>query len=138
MNMRQLKHHALSKVFFGAAFAAMLSEFHNKAYALMDAPPVRDPKLAALADEVLSKHQQFQLNIETPLQRELREEMVEMAKREFVCQRVKDGVVVDAFDTREAALTLVRKHIKQKKAKLQVMDSLTAQLVPFSEEELAV
>jgi hypothetical protein len=62
---------------------------------------------------------------------------VEEAKREFVCQKVKDGSVVDTFDTREDALALVLKHAKQRKAKLQVMDSLTGELVVFAEEELA-
>lgn len=127
MNMRQLKHHTLSKVFFGAALTAMLAEFHDRSYALMDAP-VRDPKLSQVADEVLSKHQQFETNISKE---------VEAAKLEFVCLRLKDHVVVDSFDTREEALGLVRKHIKQKKAKLYVITSL-GETVPFTEEELAV
>jgi hypothetical protein len=59
---------------------------------------------------------------------------IEEAKREFVCQKVKD--VIDTFDTREAALELVQKHARQKKAKLQVMDSLTGELVLFTEAEL--
>ena len=62
---------------------------------------------------------------------------VEAAKVEFVCVKVKDGSVVDTFDTREAALELVLKHAKQKKAKLQVMNSLTQELVVFAEEEMA-
>ena len=62
---------------------------------------------------------------------------VEAAKVEFVCQRVKDGVVVDTFDTREAALGLVLKHHRQKKAKLQVMNSANGELVLFTEEEMA-
>lgn len=62
---------------------------------------------------------------------------VEEAKVEFVCVKVKDGSVVDTFDTREAALELVLKHAKQKKAKLQVMNSLTQELVVFAEEEMA-
>lgn len=62
---------------------------------------------------------------------------VQEAAVEFVCARVKDGVVVDTFDTREAALALVKKHAKQKKAKLHVMDSSTGELILFSEEEMA-
>ena len=62
---------------------------------------------------------------------------VEAAKVEFVCQKVKDGSVVDTFDTREDALALVLKHAKQRKAKLQVMNSLTQELVVFAEEEMA-
>lgn len=62
---------------------------------------------------------------------------VHEAAVEFVCARVKDGVVVDTFDTREAALALVKKHAKQKKAKLHVMDSSTGELILFSEEEMA-
>ena len=62
---------------------------------------------------------------------------VEAAKVEFVCVKVKDGSVVDTFDTREAALELVLKHAKQRKAKLQVMNSLTQELVVFAEEEMA-
>jgi len=77
----------------------------------------------------------------TPLVQAFRDGMaqadVEEAKREFVCQKVKDGSVVDTFDTREDALALVQKHAKQRKAKLQVMDSLTGELVLFAEEEMA-
>lgn len=76
------------------------------------------------------------------LARKIREDKIqaqeiEEAKQEFVCQKVKDGTVVDTFDTREEALELVKKHAKQKKAKLQVLDTLTGELVLFSEEDLA-
>lgn len=70
-------------------------------------------------------------------QPELKLPEMEAAKQEFVCQKVKDGSVIDTLDTREAALELVLKHAKQKKAKLQVMDSLTGELVLFSEAEMA-
>lgn len=59
----------------------------------------------------------------------------EAAKVEFVCERVKDGVVVDTFDSREDALALLLKHYKQKKAKLQVRNSYTGELEVFTEEE---
>lgn len=65
------------------------------------------------------------------------EPAVEEAKQEFVCQRVKDGEVVATFDLREDALALVLKHAKQRKAKLEVLDSSTGELVLFSEEEVA-
>jgi hypothetical protein len=60
---------------------------------------------------------------------------VEAAKVEFVCVKVNGGDVVDTFDTKEDALALVKKHAKQRKAKLQVLDSSTGQPVVFSEEE---
>lgn len=61
---------------------------------------------------------------------------VEAAKQEFVVQKVSNGEVVNTFDTREDALNLVLKHIRQKKAKLHVMDSSTGNLVLFTAEEL--
>jgi hypothetical protein len=62
---------------------------------------------------------------------------VEAAKLEFVCVKVNGGDVVDTFDTKEDALALVKKHAKQRKAKLMVLDSSTGQPVVFSEEEMA-
>jgi hypothetical protein len=56
---------------------------------------------------------------------------------EFVCVKVNGGDVVDTFDTKEDALALVKKHAKQRKAKLMVLDSSTGQPVVFSEEEMA-
>lgn len=61
---------------------------------------------------------------------------VEAARVEFVCERVKDGVVVDTFDTREDALALLQKHARSKKAKLQVRNSGTGELELFSTEEM--
>jgi hypothetical protein len=48
---------------------------------------------------------------------------VEAAKREFVCVKVKDGSVVDTFDTREDAEALVEKHVRGKKAKLEILET---------------
>jgi hypothetical protein len=59
---------------------------------------------------------------------------IEAAKVEFICMRVKDDVVVDSFDTVEAAQALVEKHIKGRKAKLYVVNSLTNEPVAFLEE----
>ena len=73
------------------------------------------------------------------LLRKIREDEIqrtEEAKQEFVCKK-RNGEVVAVFDTREDALALMLKHIKQKKAKLDVMDSSTGELVIFSEEEMA-
>lgn len=55
---------------------------------------------------------------------------------EYVVVKVNGGEVVDTFDTREAALELVLKHHRHKKAKLQVMNSLTGELVLFTEKEM--
>jgi hypothetical protein len=57
------------------------------------------------------------------------------AQLEYVCVRVRDEVVVDTFDTREAALALLTKHARQKKARLRVMTSL-GEPVLFTEEEM--
>jgi len=65
-------------------------------------------------------------------------EDVVQASIEFSCHKVKDGILVDAFDTREEALELVKKHIRQKKAKLYVVDSSTGEMVLFSEDEMAM
>jgi RecA/RadA recombinase len=59
---------------------------------------------------------------------------VEEAKQEFVCTRVKDGLVVATFDTVAEARALVEKHIRQKKAKLEVLDTSTGEYVLFEEE----
>ena len=56
---------------------------------------------------------------------------------EFRCVKVKGGEVVDTFQTRSEALALVLKHAKQRKAKLQVLNTSTGELELFSEEELA-
>ncbi len=55
----------------------------------------------------------------------------------FVVRRVKDNEIVAEYDTREEALALLNKHVKQKKAKLHVQNSLTGEPVLFSEEEFA-
>lgn len=95
-----------------------------------------DPKLAAVCDEVLNS--QMMLNTMNAEAQHMAEYLaVEAAKVEYVCTKVKDGTVVDTFDTREDALALVLKHAKQRKAKLQVMNSLTGEFVLFTEEEMA-
>lgn len=53
---------------------------------------------------------------------------VEEAKREFICVKVSDGSVVETFDLYEDADQLVHKHIRGKKAKLQIIDSLTGEV----------
>lgn len=60
---------------------------------------------------------------------------VETAKIEYVVAKVSTGEVVDTFDLREDALALIKKHVRQKKAKLTLvpMDGVE----PFTEEELA-
>lgn len=67
----------------------------------------------------------------------LLEPNVEEAKVEYIVEKINGGTVVDTFDTREAALALVLKHARQKKAKVQVRNSGTGELVLFSEEEMA-
>lgn len=64
------------------------------------------------------------------------EDLPDMAP-EYQCIRVKDGIVVDTFQTRSEALGLVLKHSKQRKAKLQVLNTDTGELELFSEEEMA-
>lgn len=59
---------------------------------------------------------------------------VEQAKVEYICSRAKDGVVVDTVDTVQAARELVEKHIKGRKAKLLVTNSLTGEIEMFEEE----
>jgi 6-pyruvoyl-tetrahydropterin synthase len=59
---------------------------------------------------------------------------VRQAKVEYICSRAKDGVVVDVFDTVQAARTLVDKHIKQRKAHLLVTNSLTGEIQMFEGE----
>lgn len=56
---------------------------------------------------------------------------------EFQCVKVNGGEVVDTFQTRSEALALVLKHAKQRKAKLQVVDTSTGEIQVFSEKEMA-
>jgi hypothetical protein len=62
---------------------------------------------------------------------------VEAAKTEFICIKVKDGTVVDTFDTFDDAAALVQKHARQKKAKLQITNSLTGLTMEITEGEVA-
>jgi len=56
---------------------------------------------------------------------------------QFNCVKVNGGEVVATFDTQEEALALLLKHSKQRKAKLQVLDVNTGELVLFPEEATA-
>ena len=56
---------------------------------------------------------------------------------EFRCIKLNGGDIVDTFQTRSEALALVKKHAKQRKAKLQVLNSETGEVELFTEEELA-
>ena len=58
---------------------------------------------------------------------------VEPTKVEYMCVKAKDGSVVNTFSTIEDAWSLVEKHARQKKAKLNVMNSATGELVPIEE-----
>jgi len=59
---------------------------------------------------------------------------VEAAKIEYVVAKARTGEVVGTFDLREDALALVKKHDRQKKAKLTLV--LTDGVEPFTEEEM--
>lgn len=61
---------------------------------------------------------------------------VEEAKVEYVCTRTKDGVVVATFDTLADAHALAERHIKQRKAKLAVVNSATGEILSFASEEV--
>jgi len=54
---------------------------------------------------------------------------VEVAKQEYICVKVSDGTVIDTFDLFEDADQLVAKHARQKKAKLQILDSITGEVL---------
>lgn len=56
---------------------------------------------------------------------------------EYRCVKVNGGEVVDTFQTRSEALALMLKHAKQRKAKLQVINTDTGELEVFSELETA-
>jgi len=56
----------------------------------------------------------------------------------FRCVKVNGGDIVAEFDSREEALALMLKHAKQRKAKLQVLNSNTCEVELFSEEETTV
>jgi len=56
----------------------------------------------------------------------------------FRCVKVNGGEIVAEFDSREEALALMLKHAKQRKAKLQVLNSNTGELELFSEEEAVI
>jgi hypothetical protein len=56
---------------------------------------------------------------------------------EYQCVKVNGGEVVDTFQTRGEALALVQKHARQRKARLQVVNTVTGELEVFAEEETA-
>lgn len=99
----------------------------------MDMSPEAVAKRAAdfnaFWDDLVAKQAQRQLVEPEP------EPEVEAAKIEYVVAKVSTGEVVGTFDLREDALALIKKHVRQKKAKLTLvaMDGVE----PFTEEELA-
>lgn len=131
MNFRQHKRNIVSKMYYIIAQANWLRFING----LRDTPEEIKRRHAAF-DEIWG-------DLFTPLDvgglvvADNLSSMIEETKREFVCQKVKDGSVVYSFDTLDAAKNLVIKHARQKKAKLQVLDTLTGELVPISEEELS-
>jgi len=56
----------------------------------------------------------------------------------FQCVKVNGGDVVATFDTQAEALSLVLKHFRQKKAKLQVINTGSGELVLFEEPEFTL
>ncbi len=79
--------------------------------------------------------QVFHDMLDDMLAKRIREETiqeVEEAKVEYVCKK-RNGEVVAVFDMLSDATALVMKHHKQKKAKLEVMDSSTGELILFNE-----
>ena len=127
MNMRQHKRYRDAQqlalwapVFFGRK---LLAKF-NAAHAVRERDMLAGPTPQVfhdLLDELLAKR--------------VREETiqeVEEAKVEYVCKK-RNGEVVAVFDLLSDATALVMKHHKQKKAKLEVMDSSTGELILFSE-----
>jgi len=62
---------------------------------------------------------------------------IEDGTLEYVAEKVSNGEVVDTFDNREDALALLKKHVRQKKAKLQIRNSANGLLELFREEEMA-
>jgi hypothetical protein len=72
--------------------------------------------------------------VDGPLVEAFKQGMAEQAAK-YVVQRVKDNEIVGEFDSREEAMALVLKHVKQKKAKLHVFQN--GEPVLFTEEETA-
>lgn len=97
----------------------------------MDMSPEAVAKRAAdfnaFWDDLVAKQAQRQLVEPDP--------EVEAAKIEYVVAKVSTGEVIGTFDLREDALALIKKHARQKKAKLTLvpMDGVE----PFTEEEMA-
>lgn len=128
MNLRQHKRMRIAQMQRGLFIRRRLSGFLRHLEALFRPTPEQEAKSRADFEE-LWKLMLPRGVADTPA-------AVEEAKVEYVCERVKDGVVVDSFDTREEALALLAKHTKQKKAKLQIRNSYTGLLEPFTADEM--
>jgi len=131
MKMRQHKKLVILKMMWGGIGWGLPAV--ARSFAAPDWVGHTDPALHALADN-LGVHPMVTDFLGGPSVHSTL--AVEQAKIEYVCERVKDGVVVDSFDTREDALGLLNKHFKQKKAKLQIRNSATGELEPFTTDEM--
>lgn len=139
MKLRQLKRAILARRFHNMPIGWYGPSYYWVGH--------NDPALKRFAEELspldwdrLSPGQEELLPLGKLLLKRVAEEelqAVEETKQEFVCVKVNGGEVVNTFDSRMDALALVLKHAKQRKAKLQVLDSSTGELVIFTEEEMS-
>jgi hypothetical protein len=120
------------------AYLVWVSRFDRKIHKIADsfvqvpdmspeAVAKRESDFNAFWDDLMSRQAQSQLVEPDP--------EVEATKVEYVVAKVSTGEVVATFDLREDALALIKKHARQKKAKLTLvaMDGVE----PFTAEELA-
>ena len=62
---------------------------------------------------------------------------VQAFKQEYICVKVSTGEQVSVHNTLMGAKELVDKHMRQKRARLQVLDTATNELVLFEQEATA-
>jgi hypothetical protein len=125
MNLRTLKklrstqqHHIITSAAWLKRLDSMFGFVPAKPVDLLELFPELNPLVRGLA-----------LN-------ELIEDLPDLAP-EYRCVKVNGGDIVDTFQTRSEALALVLKHARQRKAKLQVLNSDTGEVEVFTEAELA-
>lgn len=117
MNMRQHKRLVQSKLMYSIVLAGLFNDCRGGlGFGQSTWVGHQDPELTKFADSISNDTMSL-----GDLFREAAG--IEAAKVEFVCVKVKDGSVVDTFDTREAAQELVDKHVRGKKAKLEILET---------------
>jgi len=134
MKMRQHKHRSIALQSAWTAlcwFDRRMAQgfFFEKAFIQAAKTPEQRATEDAIIDALLGRGVADRLA--DAMARDAAEDLlaVEAAKQEYICVKVSDGTVINTFDLFEDADQLVAKHVRQKKAKLQILDSITGEVL---------